>query len=108
MMMGMNETTGLMISGEGYASQCMRRLMKTLKRTMIMYRELGPDIQPYLAAPINDVWMLSLTSELIDSTEKLLPDLKVLTVNPAIDDGRLTMTVLLQWQDSVFTVSDAT
>ncbi|HYX38458.1 MAG: hypothetical protein M3Q07_27625 [Pseudobdellovibrionaceae bacterium] len=106
-MMGMDEKSGLMISGEEYARQCIRRLMKTLKRSMIMYRELGPDFQPYLAAPMTDVWMLSLSGELIDSAESLLPELKVLIVNSSVEDGSLTTTVSVQWQESVFTVSDA-
>jgi phage baseplate assembly protein W len=106
MMMGMDEATGLMISGEEYARQCIRRLMKTLKRSMVMYRELGPDLQPYLAAPMTDVWLLSLSSELIDSVERLMPELKVLVVNPSVEDGQLSAEVSVQWQDTVFTVSD--
>jgi phage baseplate assembly protein W len=106
MMMGMDEVTGRMISGEDYARQCIRRLMKTLKRSMVMYRELGPDLQPYLGAPMTDVWLLSLSSELIDSTERLLPELKVLVVNPVVDDGQLSVEVSVEWQDTIFTVSD--
>jgi hypothetical protein len=81
--------------------------MKTLKRSMVMYRELGPDLQPYLAAPMTDVWLLSLSSELIDSAEKILPELKVLVVNPQVQDGQLAAEVSIEWQNTVFTVSDA-
>jgi phage baseplate assembly protein W len=104
--MGMDEITGRMIDGEKYARQCIRRLMKTFKRTMVMNRELGPDLQPYLAAPMTDLWLLGLSSEFIDSAERLLPDLKVLIMNPIAADGQLTAEVSVQWQDVVFTVSD--
>lgn len=106
-MIGMDEITGKVIEGEDYVRQCVRRLLRTLKRSMIMHREVGPDLQPYLALPTTDIWMLSLTGEVIQGIESMLPEVKVASVNATADDGQFQTTVSIKWGESVFIVSSA-
>jgi phage baseplate assembly protein W len=104
--MGMDEVTGRILGGEDYVRQCVRRSLRTLRLSMIMHREIGSDLQPYLALPTTDIWMLSLTGELTQSIETLLPMVKVTRVDAvADDDGQLQTSVSVKWQEQVFSVS---
>ncbi len=106
-MIGMDEITGKVIEGEEYVRQCVRRILKILKRSMIMHREVGSDLQPYLALPTTDIWMLSLTGEVIQSIEKMLPEVKVASVETTAEDGQFQTSVSIKWGESVFIVSSA-
>jgi phage baseplate assembly protein W len=105
---GTNEFTGKVISGEAYVRQCVRRILKLPKYSMLMHREVGPDIQPYIAASTTDVWMLSLTAEIVQGIESLIPNVKVVAVSSIPSDGQLNTSVSVQWQQSVFSVNSAT
>ncbi|MDQ3232823.1 MAG: hypothetical protein M3Q07_13480 [Pseudobdellovibrionaceae bacterium] len=107
-MTGTDEITGKVIGGERYVRQRVRRILKSPKYSMLMHREVGPDVQPYIAASTTDVWMLSLTAEIVQGIESLLPKVKVVAVNSAPSDGQLNTSVSIQWQQSVFSVNSVT
>ncbi|MDQ3233039.1 MAG: hypothetical protein M3Q07_14575 [Pseudobdellovibrionaceae bacterium] len=107
-MTGTDEITGKVTTGEAYVRQCVRRILKLPKYSMLMYREVGPDVQPYIAASTTDVWMLSLTAEIVQGIESLLTKVKVVAVSSAPSDGQLNTSVSIQWQHSVFSVNSGT
>ncbi|MDQ3234233.1 MAG: hypothetical protein M3Q07_20695 [Pseudobdellovibrionaceae bacterium] len=79
-MMGMDEVTGKLISGEAWLKQAIRRAVRTPKSSRIMTRWYGTNHLKHIAREITNASLLELTSDLSESIERTIPGSKLDTV----------------------------
>jgi phage baseplate assembly protein W len=79
-MIGMDEVTGKLITGELWLRQAVRRAAKIPKASKPMVRWYGTNILKHIDAPMTNASILELTGDLAESIERTIPDARLATV----------------------------
>jgi phage baseplate assembly protein W len=95
-MMGMDERTGKLISGEAWIRQAVRRAIKTGKGSRPMLRWYGVNHLKYLARQITAGSVLDLTADLSDSIEATIPGARLRTVIGQENGERIKVSLELE------------
>lgn len=103
-MIGIDERTGKLISGEKYLHQSLRRVLKTFKGSMRMHRWFGTNLRPYLAKAMTEQWLLDLTSEAVQSIERSIPGVNVEAVQVEQDGDGAKLVVNVVWKSKPYQV----
>jgi phage baseplate assembly protein W len=95
-MIGMDERTGKLISGEAWIRQAVRRAIKTRKGSRPMLRWYGVNHLKYLARQITAGSVLDLTADLSDSIEATIPGARLQTVIGQENGERIKVSLELE------------
>jgi uncharacterized protein len=103
-MMGMDEKTGKLLIGLPFVQQSIRRIIRTQKGTVSSMRWFGLDLMQYIDKSITSEWLLNLTADIRDSIERALPSVRLVSVEPSVEEARITLKVRAIWRDSLVEV----
>jgi phage baseplate assembly protein W len=95
-MIGMDEITGKLISGEAWIRQAVRRAIKTQKGSRPMLRWYGVNHLKYLARQITAGSVLDLTADLSDSIEATIPGARLQTIIGQENGERIKVSLELE------------
>lgn len=103
-MMGMDQKTGKLLVGLPYVQQCIRRIIRTQKGAIPMMRWFGLDLMQYVDKSITSEWLLNLTADIRDGIQRAIPSVRLVSVEPSVDEARVKLKVRIVWQDSLVEV----
>ncbi len=103
-MMGMDEKTGKLLVGLPFVEQSIRRILRTQKGMIPMMRWFGLDLMNYVDKSITSEWLLNLTSDIRDSIQRAIPTVRLVSVEPSVNEATITLKVRIIWQDSLVEV----
>ena len=103
-MMGMDQKTGKLLVGLPYVQQCIRRIIRTQKGSIPMMRWFGLDLVQYVDKSITSEWLLNLTADIRDGIQRAIPSVRLVSVEPSVDEARVKLKVCIVWQESLVEV----
>jgi phage baseplate assembly protein W len=103
-MMGMDQRTGKLLVGLPFVEQSIRRILRTQKGAIPMMRWFGLDLMQYVDKSITSEWLLNLTADIRDSILRAIPLVRLVSVEPSVDEARVRLKVRIVWQDSLVEV----
>ncbi len=99
-MNGMDEKSGKFISGMPYLKQSVRRIIRRPKKSLVMHPKFGTTLPEFVGENITDQELVDLTSDITDSLEEGIPELKPEFKFGKIVEGYIPITVTGSFKES--------